>query len=76
MTAYQTGLPNNVTVSECLHYSDFSCVSMYKKLIIGFAFMVPDVSHDEAYISFIYTHPEWRGAGIASIMMYHLIQVF
>ena len=48
---------------------------MYKKLIIGFAFMVPDVNHDEAYISFIYTHPEWRGAGIASIMLYHLIQV-
>ena len=37
--------------------------------------MVPDVKHNEAYISFIFTHPEWRRAGIASFMLYHLIQV-
>lgn len=48
---------------------------MYKKLVVGFAFMVPDVSHNEAYISFIYTHPEWRTGGIASVMLYHLTQV-
>lgn len=37
--------------------------------------MVPDVSYNEAYVSYIFTHPEWRGAGIAKFMLYHLIQV-
>lgn len=63
-----------IDLSECLQYPDFSCVVLYKKLIIAFAFMVPDANFNEAYISFIFTHPEWRGAGIASFMLYHLIQ--
>ena len=62
-------------VSECLQYPDFSCVVLYKKLIVGFAFLVPDVSVNEAYVSFIFTRPEWRKAGIGSFMLYHLIQV-
>ena len=37
--------------------------------------MVPDVKQNEAYISFIFTHPEWRRAGMATFMLYHLIQV-
>lgn len=43
--------------------------------MIGFAFLVPDVKYNEAYISFIFTHPEWRGAGIGTFVLYHLIQV-
>ena len=63
------------SVSECLQYPDFSCVVLYKKLIVAFAFMVPDVGYNEAYISFIFTRPEWRRAGIGTFMLYHLIQV-
>ncbi|XP_041356685.1 cysteine-rich protein 2-binding protein-like [Gigantopelta aegis] len=63
-----------IDLSECLHYPDFSCVVLYRKIVIGFAFMVPDVKYNEAYISFIFTHPEWRRAGIAKFMLYHLIQ--
>lgn len=37
--------------------------------------MVPDVKYNEAYISFLFVHPEWRRAGIATFMIYHLIQV-
>jgi len=37
--------------------------------------MVPDVAYNEAYISFVFTHPEWRRAGIGSFLLYHLIQV-
>ena len=37
--------------------------------------MVPDVSYNEAYISYLFTHPDWRGAGIAKFMLYHLIMV-
>ncbi|XP_071951986.1 cysteine-rich protein 2-binding protein-like isoform X2 [Antedon mediterranea] len=63
-----------VDLSECLQYSDFSVVALYKKVVIGFGFMVPDVKYNVAYISFLFVHPEWRGAGIATFMVYHLIQ--
>ncbi|RUS83187.1 hypothetical protein EGW08_009044 [Elysia chlorotica] len=63
-----------IDMSECLQYPDFSCVVLYRKIVIAFAFMVPDRGYNEAYISFIFTHPEWRGAGIAKFMLYHLIQ--
>lgn len=65
---------NGINLSECLQYPDFSCVALYKKLLIGFAFMVPDVKYNEAYISFILVHPDWRRAGIGTFMIYHLIQ--
>ncbi|KAM6972424.1 cysteine-rich protein 2-binding protein [Aplochiton taeniatus] len=63
-----------VDLSECLQYPDFSVVVLYKKVVVGFAFMVPDVKYNEAYISFLLVHPEWRRAGIATFMIYHLIQ--
>ncbi|KAM9314980.1 cysteine-rich protein 2-binding protein [Pholidichthys leucotaenia] len=63
-----------VDVSECLQYPDFSVVVLYKKVVIGFGFMVPDVKYNEAYVSFLLVHPEWRRAGIGTFMVYHLIQ--
>ncbi|CAM1306911.1 CSRP2BP (predicted) [Pycnogonum litorale] len=63
-----------IDLSECLQYPDFSCIALYRKIVIGFAFMVPDVKYNEAYITFILTHPEWRNAGIGTFMLYHLIQ--
>ncbi|XP_066451874.1 cysteine-rich protein 2-binding protein isoform X2 [Eleutherodactylus coqui] len=63
-----------IDVSECLQYPDFSVVVLYKKVVIAFGFMVPDVKYNEAYISFLFVHPEWRRAGIATFMIYHLIQ--
>ncbi|KAA0712325.1 Cysteine-rich protein 2-binding protein [Triplophysa tibetana] len=63
-----------IDLSECLQYPDFSVVVLYKKIVIGFGFMVPDVKYNEAYISFLSVHPEWRRAGIATFMIYHLIQ--
>uniref|UniRef100_A0A673C2Q2 Lysine acetyltransferase 14 n=1 Tax=Sphaeramia orbicularis TaxID=375764 RepID=A0A673C2Q2_9TELE len=59
---------------RCLQYPDFSVVVLYKKVVIGFGFMVPDVKYNEAYISFLLVHPEWRRAGIGTFMIYHLIQ--
>ncbi|CAG2068349.1 unnamed protein product [Timema podura] len=64
-----------IDLTECLEYPDFSCVVLYKKLVVGFALMVPDVGYNEAYISFLLTRPQWRRAGIATFMLYHLIQV-
>ncbi|CAB0032002.1 unnamed protein product [Trichogramma brassicae] len=63
-----------IDLTECLNYPDFTCVVLYKKLVIGFAIMVPDVGFDEAYISFLLVRPEWRNAGIGTFMIYHLIQ--
>ncbi|XP_027872260.1 cysteine-rich protein 2-binding protein [Xiphophorus couchianus] len=63
-----------VDLSECLQYPDFSVVALYRKVVVGFGFMVPDVKYSEAYISFLLVHPEWRRAGIGTFMIYHLIQ--
>lgn len=63
-----------IDMTETLQYPEFSCVALYKKIIVGFAFMVPDVNFNETYISFIFTKPEWRRSGIAKFMIYHLIQ--
>ncbi|RDD46260.1 Cysteine-rich protein 2-binding protein [Trichoplax sp. H2] len=72
-----------IDLSECLEYPDFSVVALYRdlrfsfafrRLIVGFAFMTPDVKYHEAYVSFIFVHPDWRRAGIATFMLYHLVQ--
>ena len=34
--------------------------------------MVPDVKYNEAYISFVLVHSEWRRGGIGTYMIYHL----
>nr|XP_016945249.1 cysteine-rich protein 2-binding protein [Drosophila suzukii] len=64
----------NIDVSECLSYPDYSVVALYKKLVIGCGFLVPDVGYNEAYISFMAVRPSWQRSGIASFMLYHLIQ--
>ncbi|CAH2013150.1 unnamed protein product [Acanthoscelides obtectus] len=63
-----------IDLTDSLKYPDFSCVVLYKRLIVGFAFLVPDVSHTENYMSFCFTRPGWRNCGIGRFMVYHLIQ--
>ncbi|KAH8391933.1 hypothetical protein KR215_009992, partial [Drosophila sulfurigaster] len=63
-----------IDVSECLSYPDYSVVALYKKLVIGCGFLVPDVGYNEAYISFMAVRHNWQRSGIASLMLYHLIQ--
>jgi len=58
-----------IDISECHAYPDYTICALYKRTVIGCAFMTP-----EAYILYIVVHPEWRGAGIATFMLYHLIQ--
>lgn len=65
---------NFIPVSECLSYPDFTVVALYKKLVIGCAFLVPDVGYNEAYVSFMAVRPGWQRAGIATFMLYHLTQ--
>lgn len=65
----------SISVTDCLSYPDFSIIALYKKLVIGCAFLVPDVGHNEAYVSFLAVRPGWERVGIASFMLYHLTQV-
>ena len=63
-----------VDMNEYLQYPDFSVVVLYGKLLVGCAFMTPNVQVSEAYIPFLLVHPDFRRCGIAKIMLYHLIQ--
>ncbi|KAL6047607.1 Cysteine-rich protein 2-binding protein [Balamuthia mandrillaris] len=58
-----------ISVDECTNYPDYTIVALYKRMVVGCAFMTP-----EAYILYIAVHPEWRRCGIATFMLYHLIQ--
>lgn len=62
-------------VTDSLFYPEFSVVALYKNLVIGFGFMVPDISTNENYITFLFTRPYWTNCGIGKFMIYHLIQV-
>ncbi|XP_026823110.1 uncharacterized protein LOC113561091 isoform X2 [Rhopalosiphum maidis] len=63
-----------IDLTESLLYPDFSVIALYKNLIVGFGFMVPDISTNENYITFLFTRPHWTNFGIAKFMIYHLIQ--
>lgn len=63
-----------IDMSEALSYPDFTVVALYKKLVIGCAFMVPDACHNATYISFLAVRPCWNRSGIATFMLYHLTQ--
>jgi len=75
---------SGIDISECLQYLDYTLVALYRKLIVGFAFLVPNAAHNESYLSFIFVHPDWRNSdknclntniSIAQYMLYYLIRV-
>ncbi|XP_066976614.1 cysteine-rich protein 2-binding protein [Macrobrachium rosenbergii] len=63
-----------IDLSEVLQYPDHTCVVLYRQLVIGFGILVPDTNFNTAYLSFLLVHPEWQRAGIATFVLYHLIQ--
>ena len=63
-----------IDMSDSLSYPDFTIIALYKKLVIGCAFLVPDACHNEAYISFLAVRHGWDRSGIGSFMLYHLTQ--
>ncbi|KAJ1667418.1 hypothetical protein EV178_001412 [Coemansia sp. RSA 1646] len=60
---------SGVDVREALMYPEFTVVALYKRLVIGCAFLTPD-----AYLTYIAVSSGWAGAGIAKFMLYHLTQ--
>ncbi|KAJ1994857.1 rim15, signal transduction response regulator [Dimargaris cristalligena] len=59
-----------IDMAEALQYPECSIVALYKRLVIGCAFMTPD-----AYVTYITVAPGWSNAGIGSFMLYHLNQI-
>ncbi|KAI8982518.1 hypothetical protein BDB01DRAFT_835959 [Pilobolus umbonatus] len=58
-----------IDVSESLLFPEFSIVALYKRCVVGCAFMTP-----EAYITYIAVDPGWANASIGQFMLYHLFQ--
>ncbi|KAL1919337.1 uncharacterized protein VTP21DRAFT_2030 [Calcarisporiella thermophila] len=58
-----------IDISEALLFQDFSIVALYKRLVIGCAFMTP-----EGYVTYIAVAPGWDRVGIGQFMLYHLLQ--
>ncbi|KAJ1969917.1 hypothetical protein IWQ62_000318 [Dispira parvispora] len=59
-----------IDISEALQYPECSVVVLYRRLVIGCAFMTPD-----AYITYLTVAPGWGSGGIGRFMIYHLIQI-
>ncbi|KAJ2512087.1 hypothetical protein H4217_007062 [Coemansia sp. RSA 1939] len=60
---------SGIDVRDTLMYPEFTVVALYKRLVIGCAFLTPD-----AYLTYIAVSAGWEGAGIAKFMLYHLTQ--
>ncbi|ORX49791.1 hypothetical protein DM01DRAFT_1337934 [Hesseltinella vesiculosa] len=60
---------DGIDVSESLQFPEFSVLAMYKRCVVGCAFMTP-----MAYITYFAVLPGWEGAGIGQFMLYHLFQ--
>ncbi|KAF9366436.1 Cysteine-rich protein 2-binding protein [Mortierella sp. NVP85] len=58
-----------IDMTEALQYPEYSVVVLYKRLVIGCAFMTP-----EGYITYVAVAAGWEGAGIGHFMLYYLIQ--
>ncbi|KAJ1954343.1 hypothetical protein EC988_002489, partial [Linderina pennispora] len=58
-----------VDMSDALTYPEFSVVALYKRTVVGCAFLTP-----EAYLTYIAVAAGWEGAGIATFMIHHLTQ--
>ncbi|KAI8600224.1 hypothetical protein EDD21DRAFT_306851 [Dissophora ornata] len=58
-----------IDMTEALQYPEYSVVVLYKRLVVGCAFMTP-----EGYITYVAVSAGWEKAGIGQIMLYHLMQ--
>ncbi|KAJ2452459.1 hypothetical protein EV183_002906 [Coemansia sp. RSA 2336] len=64
----QTFWPS-IDMSEALQYPEFSIVALYKRRVVGCAFLTPD-----AYLTYVAVAAGWEAGGIAKYMVYYLTQ--
>jgi hypothetical protein len=60
---------DEIDVSENLLFPEFSIVALYKRYVVGCAFMTP-----EAYVTYITVVPGWESAGIGQYEYIHIGQ--
>ncbi|KAF9966959.1 Cysteine-rich protein 2-binding protein [Mortierella alpina] len=58
-----------IDMTEALQYPEYSVVVLYRRLVVGCAFMTP-----EGYITYVAVSAGWEKAGIGQFMLYHLMQ--
>ncbi|KAK9505304.1 hypothetical protein O3M35_009392 [Rhynocoris fuscipes] len=63
-----------IELTSALDYPEFSCIALYKRIIVGFGLMSPGEHLNDAYVSYLLVRPEWRKCGIATFILYHLTQ--
>jgi ribosomal protein S18 acetylase RimI-like enzyme len=59
----------DIDMREYLRCPEHTVVALYKRLVIGCGFIT-----SQGYISYLFTHPDWRRAGIGKFMLYQLVQ--
>ncbi|KAF0984647.1 hypothetical protein FDP41_000546 [Naegleria fowleri] len=59
----------SIDVSIYLNQPQFSIVSLYNHLVVGFGTICPQTG----YIHYLVTHPHWRNCGIGAFMISYLI---
>lgn len=57
-----------IDMTECLDYPDYGVLVMYKKLVIGCAFLTPD-----GYMTYFFIHPDWSDRGLGSMLLYLIV---
>lgn len=58
----------NIDVKESLEWPDYSVVVLYRGLVIGCGLATP-----EGYLQYLFVHPAWRSAGLATRLLYLLV---
>ncbi|KAG0247433.1 Cysteine-rich protein 2-binding protein, partial [Mortierella polycephala] len=58
-----------IDMTEALQYPECSVVVLYKRLVVGCAFMTP-----EGYVTYVAVSAGWEKAGIGQFMLYYLMQ--
>jgi ribosomal protein S18 acetylase RimI-like enzyme len=58
-----------IDMKEYLKQPEHTIIALYKRLVVGCGFITP-----QGYISYLFTHPDWRRSGIGKFMLYQLIQ--
>ncbi|PVU90205.1 hypothetical protein BB561_004985 [Smittium simulii] len=59
----------NIDMNDALSCPEFSIIALYKRTVVGCAFLTPD-----AYLNYIAVLPGWERIGVASFMLFYLIQ--
>lgn len=58
----------SIDMIESLDYPDYGILVMYRKMVIGCAFVTPD-----GYLTYFLIHPDWANSGLGKKLLYFVI---